>query len=278
VGNALLQWIQDIIANYSIDGLRVDTVPEVTKSFWQKFATAAGVYSVGEVYNGDVGYVASYQSPQGPLPGVLSYPLYFTLINVFASQQSMYNLQSINQAYQASFSNPNLLGNFIDNHDHPRFLNMQPDTQLYKSALAYTLLSTGIPIIYYGSEQGFHGSADPNNREPLWTSNYNEQSELYLFIAQLVAFRKDVEIWQFPQVQRYADDNFYAFTRGTTFVALTNGGQHQPSVQITITYHPYNNGEKLCNIFYPTDCFVVQNNQFQITLLNGELKVYCPVS
>jgi hypothetical protein len=28
------------------------------------------------------------------------------------------------------------------------------------------------------------------------------------------SFRKQVKIWQYSQIQRYADDNFYAFTRG----------------------------------------------------------------
>ena len=43
------------------------------------------------------------------------------------------------------------------------------------------LISLGIPIIYYGSEQGFHGGRDPDSRESLWP-NYNEESELYLVI------------------------------------------------------------------------------------------------
>lgn len=41
-------------------------------------------------------------------------------------------------------------GTFVDNHDNPRFLNSQGDYQLYKAALTYVLMSTGIPIIYYG--------------------------------------------------------------------------------------------------------------------------------
>ncbi len=73
----------------------------------------------------------------------------------------------------------NLLGTFLDNHDNARFLNAQSDYQLYKNGLVYTLYSAGIPIIYYGTEQGFNGGNDPNNREPLWPTNYNNQTELY---------------------------------------------------------------------------------------------------
>lgn len=47
----------------------------------------------------------------------------------------------------------------------------------------------GIPIIYQGQEQHFSGQNDPFNRERLWTSGYNEDSELYRWIAQLNAVR-----------------------------------------------------------------------------------------
>ncbi len=69
------------------------------------------MYAVGEVFNGDVGYVSGYQAPSGPLPGVLSYPLFFTLRDVFANGKSMNELQSINQAYQSQIGDVNLLGN-----------------------------------------------------------------------------------------------------------------------------------------------------------------------
>jgi alpha-amylase len=60
---------------------------------------------------------------------------------------------------------------------------------LTKNALAFTLLFDGIPIIYQGQEQHFSGQNDPFNRERLWTSAYNEESELYRWIAQLNAVR-----------------------------------------------------------------------------------------
>ncbi len=57
------------------------------------------------------------------------------------------------QAYNRSFKDVDLVGTFVDNHDNVRFLNMQSDTVLYRNALTYVLLSPGIPIVYYGSEQ-----------------------------------------------------------------------------------------------------------------------------
>jgi len=277
VASTLTSWIFNLIQNYSLDGLRIDTVPEVPRSFWKQFMTSAGVYAVGEVFNGDVGYVSRYKNPTGPLPGVLSYPLFFALRNVFAYQNSMNQLQSTWQAYQSQLGDLDLMGTFIDNHDNQRFLFQQGDQQLYKNAIVYTLLSQGIPIFYYGSEQGFNGGNDPNCREPLWTTAYNTKSQLYQFVQKVVLYRKKAQVWNFPQVQRYSDNNFYAFTRGNTFVAMTNGGSNQNSVSVTITYHPYPNGTKLCNLFHrSTDCITVAGGQFSVYLANGECKIYYP--
>jgi len=275
VRTTLVSWIKNLVTQYKLDGIRIDTAPEVPKDFWSEFTAASGVFGIGEVFDGSVQYVAGYQ---GPIPSVLSYPLYFTLTNVFARQQSMYQLQSVNQQYQQYFKDPSVIGTFLENHDNPRFLNIQSDVQLYKSGLTYTLMCQGIPIIYYGAEQGFNGGADPNNREPLWPTNYNTNSDLYQYIQKLINFRKTQKFQSLDQVQRYADDNFYAFTRGSSIlVATTNVGTNGPTVTRTITYQPWTDGTKLCNLFYPTDCITVQNGSFQIVLLHGESKVFYPV-
>lgn len=53
------------------DGLRVDSVKHVEPSFWPGFSAAAGVYLLGEVYQGDPLYVAPYQQH---MEGVIDYP------------------------------------------------------------------------------------------------------------------------------------------------------------------------------------------------------------
>ena len=53
-------WIADLVKTYEIDGLRLDTVKHVRKDFWPAFAQSANVWSIGEVLDGDIGYVANY--------------------------------------------------------------------------------------------------------------------------------------------------------------------------------------------------------------------------
>jgi len=270
--NLILNWIQSIVSTYKFDGIRIDTVPEVPKWFWTQFAEKAGVYQVGEVFSGDYGYDCGYQAPSGPLDGILNYPLYFQLRNQFQSGQSMYNFRSMYQS-MSCFGNINYLGNFVDNHDNPRFLYQNGNVQGFQAALAYSLTAVGIPIVYYGDEQNFAGGPDPGCREPLWGS-MNTGSATYIFIKAIIAARKQYQIWGQQQIERYVNDNLYAFSRGQVFVALTNSHNE---VNVNITYHPFSNGQKICNIFYPTtDCLTVTNNQFNLVLLNGETKIFTP--
>jgi len=188
----------------------------------------------------------------------------------------MYQIRTCLQAEQNAFKNTNLLGLFIDNHDNPRFLNGQSDYQLYKNALTYVLTGTGIPIIYYGTEQGYSGGNDPADRESLWP-NYNTQAQLYMFLQTIVAFRNQFPFSSNLQVERYAATNFYAYTRGNAFVALTNVGSGNGYSQ-NVTYQPYSAGTVICNIFYPTsDCLTI-NGFVSVVLDNGESKIYYPKS
>lgn len=273
VANTLTTWVNTLVNKYHIDGIRIDTVPEVPKDFWAAFVAAAGVFQVGEVFDGRVSYVASYQPP---LTSLLSYPMFFTLKGVFGYQNSMYNIRDTVQQYQSTFKDAALLGTFLDNHDNPRFLSFQSDQTLYKAGLVYTIFSNGIPIVYYGTEQGFHGGADPQNREPLWPTAFSTASPLYSFLQNIITWRRQYQVWLYPQVERYVDSNIYAFTRGQVFIATTNVGSSGPQIIRQITYHPYSVGTRICNLFYPTDCVTVTASGFPVYLNNGESKVFVP--
>lgn len=56
-------------------------------------------------------------------------------------------------------------------------------------------------------------------------------------------------------------------------VALANTNNSQ---SYKVTYHPFAEGETVCNIFYPTtDCQAVSGG-VQVNLSNGESKIYVP--
>ena len=55
-------WISDLVKNYTIDGVRIDTVKHVRQDFWPEFAKSAGVYTIGEVLDAFPSYIAPYTS------------------------------------------------------------------------------------------------------------------------------------------------------------------------------------------------------------------------
>jgi alpha-amylase len=82
-------WVGSLVSNYSskhssspfnnsntdttqVDGLRVDTVKHVQKNFWPGYNKAAGVYCIGEVFDGDAQYTCPYQEV---MDGLLNYPM-----------------------------------------------------------------------------------------------------------------------------------------------------------------------------------------------------------
>jgi len=273
VGNFLTQWVGDLVEEFDVDGLRIDTIPEVDPNFWKSYQQSAGVYAVGEVFTSDVSCIGTYSQV---IDGVLSYPMFFTLRNIFQQSYSMNTINSTLNQYNQYLTDPTAVGSFIDNHDNARFLCNNNDIIAYKSAITYVLMGQGIPIIYYGTEQEFSGCSDPYNREVLWPTNYNTNAALYQFIKTINDFRNSVNLGQYVQVQSYSNDNqFYAFFRGLAWVGLTN---QKNDIERNICFHPYSEGQLICNIFYPTDCVQVENGCFPCYLNDGESKIFYPSS
>ena len=256
VTEQLLNWISDLISKYNIDGIRIDTIMEVPKWFWDKFRASAGVFQIGEAFNGDINYVADYQNH---LDSVFNYPLYYTIESSFCG--SFRNLEGYWFNSRPKYPSPEYTATFVENHDNPRFLNRCNDRSKFTNAAVFSLLWEGVPVFYYGGEQYYAGGADPNNREPLW-ENYNTGTEIYKILSKCNALRKQVNIWDQAIVQRYADDNFYAFTRGNVLACFTNTN----SLQRTITYHEFSEGTKLCNILYDGDCVSVSGGSIKINM------------
>jgi alpha-amylase len=256
VTQKLLEWIHDLVQKYNIDGIRIDTIMEVPKWFWDKFRQSAGVFQIGEAFNGDPGYVADYQNH---LDSVFNYPLYYAIKSSFCGNFKDLEYYWFNT--RKAFPAPEYTATFVENHDNPRWLNECNDRAKFTNAVIFSLLWEGIPVFYYAGEQYYAGGADPNNREPLW-DNYNTNSPLYQLLGKTNKLRKQVKIWNFAITQRYADNNFYAFSRGNVLACFTN----VKSCQRTITYHPFNKGDKLCNILYDGDCVTVNDNGIQINM------------
>ncbi|CED82279.1 glycoside hydrolase family 13 protein [Phaffia rhodozyma] len=137
------------------------------ETFWPGFCQAGGVFCIGEVFANDMKTIKRYADN---MDSVMNYPAYQGMMDAFQlpGPANMSSLVNYMVQMNTTVNDTHVLGNFIENHDLPRFANTTVDPLLQYNALAFQFIGNdGIPIVYYGQEQGFH-----SNREPLWTSEY----------------------------------------------------------------------------------------------------------
>ena len=274
VSDELLRWIKYMVERYHLDGLRVDTVPEVPKWFWKKFNKACGIFQIGEVFNGNVEYVHSYQ---GPLTSTFNYPLYFDLGDAFRDR----DLTKLNEYYTKKrpiFQDGNyaeVLGVFIGNHDNARFLyqNQRTREQLDMASM-FSVFWEGIPVIYYGDEQYFDGGPDPGCREAVWDHGYDTNSRLYQLYRTGLFYRKNLTLWEKDLEQLAYGKDHYAFRRGNDVLAVISTAEGDVTVTIN-----NNNYEKIrqgtfINIFDKNDKITI-GTTITITMKTAP-KVYIP--
>ncbi|KAJ5262021.1 hypothetical protein N7505_008888 [Penicillium chrysogenum] len=222
---ALFQkWVKWLVTEYGFDGLRIDTVKHVEKDFWSAFSSAAGVYTIGEVWDGDPAYLAGYAQD---MDGLLNYAVYYPVNNFYQQKGSSQDIVDMHDKIDTAFPDPSALGTFIDNHDNARWLSVKNDKSLLKNALAYVILARGIPIVYYGTEQGYAGGNDPANREDLWRSKFSTDADLYKAISLLSAARNaSGGLADNDHVHLYVAESAYAWSRagGNLIVLTSNGG------------------------------------------------------
>ena len=140
---------------------------------------------------------------------MLNYPLWFGILHGFtdadnANHKVIYpensnrlrnlnDLESTRLAVIENFRDHKVLGTFVDNHDHRRFLNVNPDHATFKHAMTFILFTEGIPIIYYGSEQGYNMGGDPESRQAMF-ADFNENAEIYLYLQKVIGIRKSRKV------------------------------------------------------------------------------------
>jgi len=204
VVDGMIDIYKDIVTNFKPDGFRVDTVKHVRLPFWQKFVPAIMAHAkeqgipnfhmFGEVYDGNPAFLSQYTT-LGKMPAILDFGFQGNSGAVIANNESPERLETLfdnDDYYNDADSQADLLLSFIGNHDMGRFgyfLNKNlpdasGDEKLQRSVLAHALMyfARGIPVVYYGDEQGFTGDGnDMAAREDMMPSkvdSYNDNVHL----------------------------------------------------------------------------------------------------
>ncbi|OJJ48020.1 hypothetical protein ASPZODRAFT_131669 [Penicilliopsis zonata CBS 506.65] len=272
-------WVADLVKNYSVDGLRIDSVLEVQPSFFPDYQSSAGVYCVGEVDDGDPALDCPYQEY---LDGILNYPIYYQLLYAFESSSgSISDLYDMINSVASDCSDPTLLGNFIENHDNPRFAYYTSDYSQAKNVATFVFLSDGIPIIYAGQEQHYDGGAVPYDREATWLSDYDTTAELYVWIATTNAIRKAAIAADDAYITTandpfYTDSNTIAMRKGEVVTVLSNRGVDGEAYTLTLSAG-YDADTQLMEVYTCTTATVNSDGDLAVSMESGLPRVFMPV-
>jgi glycosidase len=259
VVKGLTDVFKDLVTEFKPDGFRIDTVKHVDIEFWQAFSPALiahaksiGIpefFMFGEVYDGNPAGLSKFTTIGG-LQSVLDFGFAFNVKDVVFNQKDISQLQNLvnnDDYYRDEDSNPNELVTFLGNHDMGRVGNFietstagfgeSDKTKLSQVAHALLYFSRGVPVVYYGDEQGFTGDGgdvdaredmDPsqvdvyNDNNLIGTkadtakSNFDPQHPLYQTLAELAKRRLEhPSLRHGVQLNRLLDSDkrVYGFSR-----------------------------------------------------------------
>lgn len=163
-------WIEEA----SVDGLRIDTFPYISRQFWHDYhAELHSLYprlkTVGEIFDRDPIITSSFAggvTRDGVDTGLdtpFDFPSYYAFRDVFAHGHPMTELTNVT-ARDSLYAHPERLIPFLGNHDTSRFRQEVTNSGDIKLAFAVLLTMRGMPMIYSGDEIAMGGKEDPDNR------------------------------------------------------------------------------------------------------------------
>ncbi len=222
VRNILIRAYQYVIARFDVDGFRIDTLKYIEPDFAEVFGNAMrefalsigkkNFFTFGEVYDNEeqiARFIGRHASEAGDMVGVdaaLDFPLFFLLPAVARGQLAPAEVIAMfanrKQVERDVISSHGEAGRFfvtfLDNHDQNNRFHFSPPEEPYRFADQLTLgvgcLFTlqGIPCLYYGTEQGLHGSGSEEAvREALWgkPNAFDRSHPFYATIERLARVR-----------------------------------------------------------------------------------------
>jgi cyclomaltodextrinase / maltogenic alpha-amylase / neopullulanase len=255
----------DFATRFKLDGYRLDAVKHIKRSFWWRYRTAlrtavdpgrrVPLYNVGETFMDREG-IMSFVGPN-MLDGQFDFPLYDTIIDVFAKQNK--GLEELEQSLSASetiYGKETLMSPLLGNHDKARFMayadgdlphpeesdeeevgwNFPPQVdnaaayERLKLGLTFVLSVDGVPMIYYGDEIGLTGAGDPDNRRMMrWGDDVTaEENAVREHFSKVAAVRHKHPALRYGSRRALvAEGDRYAFVRahlGDAVLAVWNRG------------------------------------------------------
>lgn len=208
---------------YQIDGWRLDVADEVNLDFWRIFRKAVKEVNEDCQIIGEVWQSAEYFLDGSMFDSVMNYDFlkhsrdFFAYNNIDAESFSA-RVTHMYLRYRKTFNN--VLYNLLDSHDTPRFFSLcGEDLDKYTLATLFLFTCFGIPMIFYGDEQGISGIKEDEYRKPM---TFSGNPLLYKHFQKLALLRNHYSCLRDGDYETiYASQNVLIFKRYNNTQSIT---------------------------------------------------------
>lgn len=143
--------------------------------------SAPGVMLLGEQLDGDPSVVAAAWT-QGGFTSMFDFPLGFAIGDVFCRGDAPAKLGAV-LTNDRRYPDPARLVTLVDNHDLPRLMSVcSGELNRVRGALAFLLTARGVPSLAWGTEAGFDGAKEPDNRKSMVFSPHPLKDEIAFWL------------------------------------------------------------------------------------------------
>jgi glycosidase len=251
----------------NVAGLRIDTYP------YNDIRTAARFIReirkeypkmniVGECWMNTAQEIAYYQSGNNNKDGfdsqmqsVMDFPLGVVFRQAFNEEEGWNSGMArlyMHYALDFAYPNPNLLMNFLDNHDVDRYsLAVERDVRKYKMALAMLLTTRGYPQIYYGTEimlDGISGNYEGHrfNFPGGWKEDERdafsvegrtaEENDIFNYLKTLLHYRKNNPVLHQGKMKHFIPENgvyvYFRYLDDKSVMVVANNNEKESVVSL----------------------------------------------
>jgi len=281
------------IESAGLDGLRVDTFPYVSRTFWQQWHAGLrrlypNMTTIGEVFHPDpvvtsffVGGQKGWDGIDTGLSTVFDFPMFFAIRDVLLHSAPVGRIANVLRQDEL-YSHPDWLVTFFANHDVARMIS-EPGSSPEKllSALALVLTLRGIPELYYGDEVGLTGGGDPDNRHDFpggWPGDAQnaftqagrtaEQQRILAATQKLLKLRREHQALRTGRLfHLFSDDGAYIFLRQSDderIVVVFNNGSESRELVIPQSNTPASNAVRT-SLLYGDAVATTSGKELRIT-------------